>query len=163
PSPVRRTTSENLPMTSERGPNDIPSGLMLRHTLRGHSASVGRMAWSPDGRLLITPAIDGTFRLWDSESGKLLLRSGSEPELYHRTADLETEKPGTQRDASPFVNCAAWSPDGWRFATGYGDGSIRIWDVSSSSSQGKLKAHEAGIPSLAWSPDGSLLASSSEG
>jgi WD40 repeat protein len=43
-------------------------------TLKGHTARVGPMAFSPDGKVLATGADDGTVRLWDPLTGKELAR-----------------------------------------------------------------------------------------
>ena len=43
-------------------------------TLKGHTAEVGPMAFSPDGKVLATGADDGTVRLWDPRTGKELAR-----------------------------------------------------------------------------------------
>jgi WD40 repeat protein len=47
---------------------DVGSG-RLRHTLRGHTAPVGALAFAPDGRQLASGAADSTLRLWDVASG----------------------------------------------------------------------------------------------
>ena len=80
-------------------PADSPHpALKLRHTLRGHTEHVYRMALSPDGRTLASPSDDKTVRLWDVESGRLLRT------LEHQAA----------------VVCVAWSPDGTTLASGGG-------------------------------------------
>lgn len=43
---------------------NLPPGVKLLRTLRGHTDTIGRIAWSPDGRLLASPSADGTIRLW---------------------------------------------------------------------------------------------------
>jgi hypothetical protein len=45
-----------------------------RRTLRGHTATVGPMAFSPDETVLATGADDGTVRLWDPRTGAELAR-----------------------------------------------------------------------------------------
>jgi len=46
------------------------------HTLEGHSGAVVVMAFSPDGSLLATGAVDRTCRVWDVASGQCLLVLG---------------------------------------------------------------------------------------
>ena len=54
-------------------PADSPHpALQLRHTLRGHTGSVYRMALTADGRTLASPSYDWTIRLWDAAIGRLV-------------------------------------------------------------------------------------------
>jgi WD40 repeat protein len=46
--------------------------LELRETLRGHSNSINDLAFSHDGRTLISLSSDGTTRLWDAATGQEL-------------------------------------------------------------------------------------------
>ncbi len=42
--------------------------------LRGHTAAVTSVAFSPDGKQIISGSMDNTLRLWDVASGKELKR-----------------------------------------------------------------------------------------
>src|SRR5436853_1628031 len=48
----------------------LPAGVKLVRTLRGHTNWIGRIAWSPDGRMLASPSEDRTIRLWDTTTGE---------------------------------------------------------------------------------------------
>ena len=46
--------------------------MKLVRTLRGHTDRIGRIAWSPDGRMLASPSKDDSIRLWNAETGECL-------------------------------------------------------------------------------------------
>ena len=64
---------------------DANSGQLL-HTLIGHFAGLGSIAFSPDGTQLATASQDGTAIIWDTATGRQLfvLRGHSGPVLGRR-------------------------------------------------------------------------------
>jgi WD40 repeat protein len=91
---------------------ELPAGVRLVRTLRGHKDWIGRIAWSPDGRLLATPSQDKTIRLWNAETGDCVrVLSGEFP-----------------------IESAAFDPQSRMLASGDGgrsNGTLRLWDVAS--------------------------------
>src|SRR5882724_8983044 len=45
--------------------------LKLKATFAGHTKSIDRIAFSPDGELIATSSEDATVRLWNAHTGKL--------------------------------------------------------------------------------------------
>lgn len=101
--------------------------------LIGHSASVEHAAWSPGGSRIVTASRDKTARVWDADSGRLLVKlEGHGESVFH----------------------AAWSPDGRRIVTGSEDKTARVWDADSGRLLVKLAGHGGFVVHAAWSPDG---------
>ena len=71
-------------------------------------ALVWEVIFSPDGRLLVSAGGDGTVRVWEAASGKLL---------------------GTYLAHPGGATCLSISKDGSRLASGGLDGSLKIWEV----------------------------------
>ncbi|MEA5566455.1 serine/threonine-protein kinase [Anabaena sp. UHCC 0399] len=113
------------------------------HTLTGHSQWISSMAFSPDGRILISSSRDETIRLWSVKTGK---------QIYSLTG------------LSSWSNSVAFSPNGRTFAGG-SDNTIKLWSVETDWLQ-KIKVKEirtlsgsSSNTSIAFSPDGRTLAS----
>ncbi len=125
----------------ELAAQECPPGFKLRHTLRGHTGVICRIAWSPDGHTLASPSDDKTIRLWDANTGEL-------------RRELEGH--------SGSVYSVAWSPDGRKLASASQDKTVRLWDATTAELRDTLKGHSDQVWSLAWSPDGRTLASASQ-
>jgi WD40 repeat protein len=96
------------------------------------------IAFSPDGKTLLTAGRDGTARLWDADTG------------------LPVQTIQVHRDS---IFCASFSPDGRRVATAGTDKAIKTWEVGSGRQLQTFAGHRDYVLHIAFSPDGSLLAS----
>ncbi len=124
----------------------LPTGPMTVTLVRSlnHSAWVHCVAFTPDGKILVSASQDGTVRLWNAQSGQQLV----EPLFRHEDA----------------VYWLSISPDGSILASGSVGGELRLWDLQTRAPLGQLQpSHTAFVWNVAFSPDGSILASSSGG
>ena len=113
--------------------------------LRGASDyQPGGLCFSPDGRLLATGAADGALWLLRTDDGERVLHLPRAPENYQ-------------------VFKIAWSPDGSHFA--FSRAGRQVWVVASDPPRVVriLDAHMQRTTGVAFSPDGSLLATCSWG
>jgi WD40 repeat protein len=110
-------------------------------TFSGHSSRVLALAFSPDGTLLASGAIDKTVRTWDVATG--------------------TEK-HNMAGHTRLVKSVAFSPDGKLLASGAFDKTVRVWDVATGTSRQTFQPKKPGILEtvidVAFSPDGTMLA-----
>jgi WD40 repeat protein len=102
-------------------------------TFNGHRSAAGCVAFSPDGRLIVSGDINGSLKMWDADNGR---------EIRTLQNDL------------PFVTNLAFSPDGKRFVSGYVDGTLKVWDTETRREVHALEGHSAGLVRVAFSPDG---------
>jgi WD40 repeat protein/TPR repeat protein len=64
-------------------------------------------------------------------------------------------------DRNNHVYSAAFSPDGTRIASGYADGTARVWDAATGKQLLILRGHSARVQDASFSPDGKLIATAS--
>jgi small GTP-binding protein len=131
-------SAEEWRLADEEVQKNLPPGVKLVRTLRGHTDAIGRIAWSPDGRMLASPSDDTTIRLWDFKTGKCI-------------RVLKRHKKG--------VSKVAYDPAGSILASGGFDGKINLWDPASGKLIRELDMHRIRVMDIAFDPAGSILAS----
>jgi WD40 repeat protein len=98
-----------------------------------HQGVVSAVAFSPDGKILLTGSLDSTARLWDAATGR-----PAGPPLTHRST----------------VRAAAFSPNGKTVITASEDNTARLWDATTGQPVGPPLMHEGSVWAVAFSPDG---------
>jgi WD40 repeat protein len=168
--------------TNDPQPDDIS------HLLEGYTLEDICVDPSADNMTLVSGSQDGSIRLWNAATGKLLLdlneqwgdiqsmafspdctllasATESKVRLWNPvTGDIVHTFEGYSAGDSFFggaMLAVAYSPDGTTLAGGEADNTISLWDISAGQQLNVLYGHVAPISSLAYSPDGTLLASGS--
>jgi WD40 repeat protein len=119
---------------------DLATGHRIA-ALDGHTDVVTSLAFSRDGRFLVSGSTDKSVRIWDVEIRKQVFAlSGHE-------------------DA---VTCVAISADGRTVASGGLDTVVRLWDASTGATLGTLASHTDAVQALEFAPGGKILASGSK-
>ncbi|GJJ67835.1 hypothetical protein EMPS_00181 [Entomortierella parvispora] len=103
--------------------------------------TVSHVAFSPDGKLLVSSCDDKNVRLWDTRTGEC---------VYVLSGHTES------------VVMTKFSRSGDRVASASMDGTARIWDVASGRCLYTLEGHTADITSIEYSPNGLQIATTSK-
>lgn len=115
---------------------DVHSG-ELRHVLSKYHSPLTCMAFSPDGKTLVSASRDSEIVLWDIST-------------LQRRLSLTTQH-------TEGVSSVAFSPDGATFASSSSDQTLRFWDPQTGEQKVALQYPDA-ITSIAFSPNGKTLA-----
>jgi WD40 repeat protein/uncharacterized caspase-like protein len=161
----------------------VPSG-QLMEVFEGHTKFPLSVAYSPDGRWLVSGGGDGTAILWNvkpkgskqviktepdnvalaiafAPNSKLLALGANEKVMIW---DVEH---GSQlfrlEGHSAWVSALAFSPDGKELASGSWDHTIKIWDAQTGKLLHTLTGHTDTIRGLSFLSGGMLLSSSYDG
>ena len=131
----------------------------LVRTLEGHTEAIVELAFSPDSQTLATCGDDSTVRLWRVSDGALLntLAGGSE-HVYAVTFSPDGRFIASgSRERGALVTL-------WKYWTGARTRgkNLRLWRTRDGELQQALEDHPDDIHSVAFSPDGSLLATSGQ-
>jgi WD40 repeat protein len=147
-----------------------------------HDDKIHAVAYSPDGKTILTGSRDRTARRWDVGTGQPLgepLRHDAPVLAVAYGPDgrvlLTASEDGTARlwDAAtgralgePLrhdgpVRAVAFRPDGGAVLTGSEDGTARLWDAATGRPLGEPLRHEGPVRAVAFGPDGSTAATGS--
>jgi serine/threonine protein kinase/DNA-directed RNA polymerase subunit RPC12/RpoP len=179
------TPDTEPPVTIDSTPTLPQTISKATQTLEGHSSSVTCVAFSPDGRRIVSGSgvdgeVSGEVRLWDTESlqamltraghtrsvafspdGRRIVSGGGgdrTPKLWDAESGQETL---TFKGDNRGIISVAFSPDGRRIVTSGFDRTLGVWDAETGQQTLRISGHTAAVLSVAFSPDGRRIVSGS--
>jgi WD40 repeat protein len=140
------TTSPNIAETNivqenRISPNSHASAIQESRILSGHNGYIGALAFSTDGKYLISGGYDDTSHLWNAATGESL-------QVF--------------QGHTSWIRSVDITQDNRRVLTGGLDGTVRIWDFQTGQELLCFKEHQSSIQAVAFSPDGQRVLSGSE-
>lgn len=139
------------------------------------------VAFSPDGRLLLTGSADGRARIWAASTGERLSELVGRDIIAREAAFSPDGKlvvasssngariwdAGTGKQLADLIghtgliNTAAFSPSGKLVVTASYDGTARVWDATTGTAQVVLRGHGSWVVAAAFSLDERLIVTAS--
>jgi WD40 repeat protein len=170
PKKEEKKEEKKEPAKKEEPKDKTPPLLVLK----GHADWVNSVAYSRDGKWLVTAGRDKTVRVWDAGTGKEVLVLGEPPRKDNKEKKPPAKKEEKKESPKAYptnVKDAVFSPDAGKVAATTGRwskekkewvGEVRISDVKGGDKLASFLGHGAEIERVAYSPDGKLLATGSE-
>jgi len=162
---------------------DFESGLKVRDFTAGTDIINYGVAFSPDGKYVLTGNWDGTVRLSDAYTGNEIRQFLGHTSRVNSVAfspdgkyiaaatyrdgawlwDAKTGREIRHFDSAAILYRVAFSPDGKYIAAsgGKGDGSARLWDISTGTLVQRLAGTSDSMSSVAFSPNGKYIVTGS--
>ena len=157
--------------------NTTTNKMVLNYT--GNADVVGSVAWSPDGKYIVSSSWDGSTQVWNASTGhkvgdfeahqRQLGQAAWSPDgktIAYITADqvnvvnpftgkvvITHQGPGDQYGLTDLT----WSPDGRSIASA--GNHIQLWDVATGKTYYTFTKNPFSIRVLAWSPNGQYIVS----
>jgi len=149
-----------------------------------HDGGVWNVAYSPDGKHIATIGGDGTVKIWDAQTGQLLITLDSQAggidyspdgkrlaatsnyhnryqtvKVWDATTGVELLTLAGHKDG---VYGLVFSPDGTRLVTTGADGTAKVWDAFTGEDLLTLSGHGDQVFDVSYNRDGTRIATSGD-
>lgn len=124
----------------------------IEKTLWGHVWEVNSLAFSQDGRILVSGGLDGAVKIWNCYKEELLHTLNRPVDFFGALASWFDSSVG-------IICCVAISPDGKTVAASGLQQPIQLWNTENGRLLRTFTEHSDSVYTLAFSPDGETLAS----
>ncbi len=173
-------TARAAPARTDRHGDPLPDGAVARlGTVRWrHGYHIGRLVYSPDGRMIAATGFGQAVTLWDTASGRLVHKF---PLQSQPSSGITFSPDGTLLAAGDWQACHLWdvatgkevrrlkadrrnadslafSADGKTVACVDLEGTLRLWDVANGAELRRVDCKQGVLWAVAFSPDGRRLA-----
>lgn len=170
------------PMATQDNPANAVTTRFVKTATNKMRCPIFTLAWTPEGRRLITGASSGEFTLWNglTFNFETILQAHDSPVRAmvwsHNDQWMVTGDHGGyvkywqsnmnnvkmfQAHKDP-VRCISFSPTDKKFASCSDDGTVRVWDFLTCKEEKVLRGHGSDVKCVDWHPSKGLLASGSK-
>jgi len=131
---------------------DVNLGKQIQGPLKGHKSRVFFVAFSPDGKIIISASKGGNVCAWDTDTGALM----SGPSQRHMTGTIAVA-------FTPSSLSYAVSPDGnWIAGHSTNDSNtVHVWNSQTGRLAASIGAHIDDVRSVSFSADSKRILSTS--
>lgn len=114
------------------------SSLEQLQSLQANASAMDAVTFSPDGTRIATGGRDNIIRVWDAQTGEMLMQTEGH---------------------SDWVSALTFSPDGMRLISASRDNSLRLFDANSGELLRVIGSHEDDVSAVSITPDGAIITS----
>lgn len=159
----------------------LPEGAEL--VITGHQFWVKTVAFNTSGDILASAGGDGVIMLWDGKTGKFLASLPGHNDFvakiqfwpsrnylisvghdgYYKIWDIDNLKEVSEVELGHPICSFALTPDASKYAIGFEDGFIAIFNGQTGEQIANFNAHEEAVTDLEFLPDGRLVSVSGDG